>query len=172
MICEKTAKRFCNEDISLIENYDKAINDKTQTWHCHHRLEISCGYSAIDLIKKDMYLYRPAEELIFLTPKEHCALHKNRFGHKHSEESCQKMSIAHKGKRCSADTIKKMSDSHKGKTYSHTQEARMKIRKAQIGLHYWNNGTINKRSKECPGKGFVRGQLRYKNTNPLEAVEE
>lgn len=24
---------------NLIENYDKAIADKTQTWICHHRLE-------------------------------------------------------------------------------------------------------------------------------------
>ena len=33
------ASKYCCEDISLIENYDKAIEDKTQYWHCHHRLE-------------------------------------------------------------------------------------------------------------------------------------
>ena len=30
-------KKFCNEDISLIENYNKAISDSNQTWDCHHR---------------------------------------------------------------------------------------------------------------------------------------
>ena len=40
MINENKAKRFCREDISLIENYDKAINDATGVWHCHHRREI------------------------------------------------------------------------------------------------------------------------------------
>ena len=39
MICE-TVKKFCSEDPSLIENYDLAIADETQTWECHHRLEI------------------------------------------------------------------------------------------------------------------------------------
>ena len=40
MICFEYAKNYCSEDISLIENYDKAVNDKEQTWHCHHRREI------------------------------------------------------------------------------------------------------------------------------------
>lgn len=31
MISEKNAKRFCRDDISLIENYDKAVADKKQT---------------------------------------------------------------------------------------------------------------------------------------------
>ena len=29
MISETQVKRYCSEDISKIENYDKAINDKT-----------------------------------------------------------------------------------------------------------------------------------------------
>ena len=37
MINEKRAKSYCKDDISLIENYDKAIADNTQVWHCHHR---------------------------------------------------------------------------------------------------------------------------------------
>jgi len=40
MICLKSLKKFCCEDLSLIENYDLAISDTNQTWHCHHRLEI------------------------------------------------------------------------------------------------------------------------------------
>ena len=40
MINEHNAKKFCKEDISKIENYDKAIADTTQVWDCHHRTEI------------------------------------------------------------------------------------------------------------------------------------
>lgn len=29
---------------------------------------------------------------------------------------------------------------------------------------WWNNGKINKRSKECPGEGFVRGRLSWKGS--------
>ena len=38
MINERYARKFCCEDPSLIENYDLAIADTTQTWICHHIL--------------------------------------------------------------------------------------------------------------------------------------
>ena len=75
MICEKTVKQFCNEDISLIENYQEAINDNTQTWHCHHRLEIELDKSKKELINMNLYYNRQASELIFLTKKDHMSLH-------------------------------------------------------------------------------------------------
>ena len=40
MINKKNAYAFCKDDICLIENYDKAINDLTQIWHCHHKLGV------------------------------------------------------------------------------------------------------------------------------------
>lgn len=177
MICEKTAKRFCCEDISKIENYDKAIADKTQTWHCHHRLETSkqIKYSALDLIIMNLYYYRPSKELIFLSPKQHCEVHKNRLGTYHTEESKKKMSNSHKGKKFSEEHKRKISESHRSRkepAHKQTQEARMKIREVQLGMRCWNNGIINKRAKECPGKDFVRGRLRYKNTKPVDAAEE
>ena len=75
MICEKTVKQFCNEDISLIENYQEAINDNTQTWHCHHRLEIELDKSENELTNMNLYYNRPASELIFLTKRDHMSLH-------------------------------------------------------------------------------------------------
>ena len=77
MICEETAKNYCSEDLSLIENYDKAIADTTQTWDCHHREEVlPCGrFSRDDLKKFGLYYKRPAAELIFLTPTAHRQLH-------------------------------------------------------------------------------------------------
>lgn len=74
MINEYSAKKYCCEDIALIENYELALNDKIQTWDLHHRRETI--FSRNDLIKIGEYYNRPAIELIFLTHKEHRKLHK------------------------------------------------------------------------------------------------
>ena len=90
-------KKFCCEDASLIENYDLAVADTTQTWDCHHRGEIlPCGrFKAKHLKKFNLYYNRPASELIFLTHDEHISLHHK--GVPLSEATKQKMSDAHKG---------------------------------------------------------------------------
>ena len=77
MINERCAKSYCCEDLSLIENYDKAIADTTQTWICHHRGEVlpCVRFSPNDLKKFGLYYKRPAAELIFLTPAKHNRLH-------------------------------------------------------------------------------------------------
>lgn len=77
MINESQAKKYCKDDISKIENYDKAIEDKRRSWHIHHRAEIlPCGrFSVSDLMKFNLYWDRPANELIFLTQSEHMKLH-------------------------------------------------------------------------------------------------
>lgn len=73
MINIKCVKPFCKDDISLIKNYDKAINDNTKTWDCHHINELT--YTKNELIKMNMYYNRPACELIFLTRSEHNKIH-------------------------------------------------------------------------------------------------
>ena len=95
MIDKKRAIKYCKDDISLIENYDKAIADTTQMWHCHHRRETVL--SRKDLKEIGEYYNRPACELIFLTPNEHHRLHKvgKPSGMKdkhHSAEARKKMS--------------------------------------------------------------------------------
>ena len=97
MINKQCAKKFCYEDPSLIENYDLAIVDQTQTWDCHHRGEIlPCGrYEAKDLKKFDLYYNRPASELIFLPHDEHISLHQK--GVQKSEAHKQAISDAMKG---------------------------------------------------------------------------
>ena len=82
MINEKAIQKYiCCEDIRLIENYDKAINDNDVTWHCHHRLEIQndCVVTVKELKERNLYFNRPASELIFLSPSEHHKLHSNNF---------------------------------------------------------------------------------------------
>ena len=117
MINEKNAKRFCNEDISLIENYDKAIADNTHTWHCHHRNEIKILPSGMSVLcsRKELkdngrYYNCPANELIFLTQSEHRRLHDIHI----SEETRKKRSYSLKGKHLSEETRRKMSEVRKG----------------------------------------------------------
>lgn len=113
MICKETVYSYCKEDVSLIENYEQAINDKTQTWHCHHRLETDLSLSADELVSKGLYYDRPANELIFLTPSEHMRIHtiifnstinrhigekNSMYGRNHKEESKQLMSKTRKEK--------------------------------------------------------------------------
>lgn len=98
MISETRAKLYCKEDISLIENYDIAVNDKNRKWVVHHRGEIlPCGrYGRIVLKKFGLYYHRPACELIFMTRTEHIKLHTigNMYclGKHHSDQTKEKMS--------------------------------------------------------------------------------
>ena len=119
MISEAQARKYCKDDISLIENYEIAVNDQTQIWHCHHRRETI--YTREGLIEIGEYYHRPACELIFLTKTEHNKIHKT--GNKY----CL-------GKHLSDDTKKKISESHIGKHLS--DDTKKKISKAKIGKHH------------------------------------
>lgn len=161
MISIERVSKYCNDDISLIENYDKAINDHTQIWHCHHRGEIlPCGrYSYKTLMKYGLYYHLPASELIFLTKSEHHSLHHKGkmygsetrrkiseskigkpngwIGRHHNEETRRKLSEYHKGKHPSEETRRKLSEAHKGNkswTGKHpSEETRRKISEAIRG---------------------------------------
>ena len=41
MIRIASAKSFCRDDYTKIENYKEAVNDNTQTWELHHRNEFT-----------------------------------------------------------------------------------------------------------------------------------
>ena len=160
MIDKKRAIKYCKNDISLIENYDKAIADKSQVWHCHHRRETI--YSRSGLIEIGEYYNRPACELIFLTPNEHHRLH--HLGKQPSEETRKKMSESQNGenhplfgKHHSAETRTKMSQSQKGK--HHSAETRTKMSESHKGNHWYNNGVKSIQAKTCP-KGFVKGRIK------------
>ena len=137
MINEQNANAYCIEDISLIENYQSAINDKTQIWICHHRREIQDGIkiSSTELIKQGLYYHRPANELIFLTKQEHTSIH-------------------HKGKHLSDDLKTQIANKlkghetwNKGKTLS--DETKQKISKSCKGKCVGeSNGFYNKRHNE------------------------
>lgn len=187
MINKTYAKTYCCEDISLIENYQEAVNDETQMWHCHHRLECVDGVyrSEIELKEKGLYYGRPACELIFLTASEHKKIHHNdpswkkkhreallgkpsgMLGKNHSKKTREKISRALKGKKrapFSEEHRKHLSEAHKDKRpwlgKLHTEEAKIKMSNTRRGSIFWNNGIINTRSKECPGPNFIRGRIK------------
>lgn len=138
----------------LIENYDVAIGDTTQTWDCHHRLEThnSDGERRLvdltreELIALDMYYDRPPEELIFLTPSDHVKLHfKGKVLSKETRVEMSrrqkgrtitwgnKISEAKKGHTTSDETKMKISEGNKGKRMS--DEAKSKISASRKGKH-------------------------------------
>lgn len=178
-------KLFCCEDISLIENYDKAINDINNTYYCHHRLETHYSnglrrvnepdLTAKELKNKNLYYNRPANELIFLTNSKHSKLHfKTRFEHFNelsckekfheimkSEEYRNKLSESHKGKKRSKESKLKQSETCKGKKLS--DETKQKMSKTQKGLKWFTNGIIVVHTSNCP-EGFRHGRLPQKET--------
>ena len=152
MINFKYANKFCRDDLSKIENYEQAIADKTKTWHCHHRLELTLdgefALSRDQLKLHDMYYNRPYYELIFLTPEEHMRMHNT--GKHLSDETKKKISEAEKGKNApmygrtgenapmygkhhSEETRRKISEANKGHTFygkHQSDEAKRKISEA------------------------------------------
>ena len=172
------AKRCCNENILLIENFEKAVND-SEKYDCHHRLEIQEDGTLISrqkLIEMNLYYDRPASELIFLTHSDHAKLHsENR-----PKEVLESISKANKGKHHSEETKRMISENHKGnkngmygkdswnknKRNVYSKETLMKFSQSKIGeknpyfgTHYYNNGEIELRAKKCPD-GFVKGRLK------------
>jgi hypothetical protein len=70
------------------------------------------------------------------------------YGKTHSQEVKVKMSEERKGER----------NSFYGKT--HNEETKKKQAEAKIGTKWWNDGKVNRMSKECPGDGWIRGKLK------------
>lgn len=140
MINENYAKKFCKEDITLIENYDKAIADNSQTWECHHRDEVKVLPSSVvvirskqDLLNNDRYYNCPANELIFLTKSEHSRLHSLHKNEERKRKYYDDMSkFASYGMK-----NKKHKDETKRKTANHHKKVRELFLKDNLGLS-WN----------------------------------
>ena len=118
MISLRHVKEFC-KDYTKIENYEEAVNDKSQTWVCHHIL--SEILTMEQLIAHDFYYDVPPCMLKFVTRAEHNKIHKHHKDKKLTDE--QKEKCAHKtkvqywlGKTRSSETCRKISEAQKGKT--------------------------------------------------------
>ena len=121
MVCEYNVNLYCSEDISLIENYDKAINDKENMWECHHKLETELGLSKRELIENKLYYERPASELIFLTFEEHRNVHK--FGSYKSKKHRENLSKSLKNVSKTIEHRKHLSDAKIGSSQPNISKA-------------------------------------------------
>jgi len=165
MINKKKAKRFCCENISLIENYDKAIDDATCVWHCHHRLEIQPTgeiVSMSELKYRGLYYDRPASELIFMTEHDHRSLH----GRNMSEKTLGILSNQGRGRTHTEETKRKISETKKNHYHPFrgkhiTEEMKRKQSEKMKAKRWFNNGKVNVRTEVCPD-GFVAGMLPLK----------
>lgn len=156
MINEYCVKAYCSEDISLIENYDLAIADTTQTWEIHHRGEVlPCGrFSRDDLKKFGLYYKRPAAELIFLTPAEHNRLHFK--GIPLSEATKKAISDGMKGVPKSEDHKKAISDALKGVTLSEDHKKAISDAKKGIPLSEVTKKAISDAMKGVNAKKILQ----------------
>lgn len=150
MISISKVKRYC-KDYTNIENYDKAVNDESQMWECHHRNEQY--YTRQDLKKMGLYYDCPPCELIFLTESEHMQIRKTCAGH---DETRRKQSESLKGERHPLYG-KHHSEEHKRKI----SEANKGERHPQYGKHWYNNEKSEIIAFECP-EGFVLGRISWK----------
>ena len=117
--------------------------------------------------------------VVILTAREHYIAHAllekafiKRYGLKHWKTI--KMNFAHismKGNnrnyfncRLYESAKKRRSESIKGLKFClgfrHTAETRKKLSQIRKGLGWWNNGVVDIRSKECPGKEWKKGRLK------------
>lgn len=172
-------RKYCYEDISKIENYDKAIADKIQTWHCHHRLEIMMNCGIKELKNNGYYYNRPANELIFLTKQEHMSLHAHNKKSKWNFDTCMtEAKKYHTRSEFAANarhayllalnrgwldlytwfqkkgTLIRIALQGKQKTDEHKR----KMSEVAKGRHWYNNGIITVSKIRCP-EGFVAGRL-------------
>lgn len=130
---------FCRHP-ELIENYEVAVADTTQTWECHHRLE-SC-FTQKFLKEMNLYYDVEPEALIFLTHKEHCKIDSYR---KRVGESSKGKFINRK------DQSKKVLCVETGEVFDSIHEAERKT-----GIRAQNI------SKVCLGKRNIAGGYHWK----------
>lgn len=171
------AATFCTKP-ELIENYDLAIVDKTQTWICHHRLETHnsdgkrrlVALESEELIALGIYYNRPPEELIFLTPAEHRVLHNSlRDYSKVTEEARQNISKAQKlrASNMTEEERRSVFGSRKGQKQSEEERQKRSIsirntinkmsdkeRKEKYGRDPWN-----KKKVLCVETGIVYSSI-------------
>lgn len=179
MIKGTHAETYCCESISKIENYDLAINDKVNSWDCHHRAEITeNGTTSVEeLMSRGLYYNRPASELVFLRHDEHARLHgfnmssekrevlrKSNIGRK-NPNAIAAMRKANIGRVKTEEELRRNSEAHKGNKVwlgrHHSEESKRKIAEARKGRKWFNNGEISVQATTCP-EGFVAGRLKLK----------
>lgn len=151
--CIKYIKRICKR-YTEIENYEIALNDKTQTWVCHHRREVQDGFriwTKEELIKVGQYYHREPNELIFMTKSEHTSLHNLAIDPKTKKPWCVR-------------NIKGSKNPMYGKKWSEEKRAIMaeKFKGPKLGLR--------KKSLFCQKYGMTKRELADKYNLPVGSL--
>lgn len=150
---------FCRHP-ELIENYEKAIADTTQTWDVHHRKEDF--YSQKELKERGEYFDVPPEDLIFLT----------RFEHNKIDSMGKRVSEAKKGNKRpspSEETKRKLSEALKGKLINRKDQSK-KVLCVETGeifesisdAHRKTGITLSSISSVCNGKLKTAGKFHWR----------
>lgn len=150
MTCKKDwyIRQYCSEDISRIENYDKAMADKEHRWDCHHRAEIlPCGRYTVDQLQKHgLYWKRPASELIFIRHDEHIRLHRIGSHDSHETRSKRSKSLINNTVKSKGVCMTRLSDALQMKFPSQSEAARW------LRENGYPNATQGAISNCCMGK--------------------
>lgn len=155
MIAYYKVKKFCKDNISEIENYENAINDD-QIWHCHHKLGTDLNLTKQELIDKNLYYNRPANELIFLTQLEHRRIHT--CGKPRSEETKRKLSVSHKGKIFSEEHIQHLHRHHtvlNRKPRNNEDKIKISNTLKNQHRHWMTNGIVSKCVPESDQQNYL-----------------
>lgn len=95
---ENQARKYCSEDISLIEGYAEAKAANFVGFCIHHRLEyLPCQnrwVSKQELIEKGIYYGRPSWELVFMRIAEHQKFHRQDPNWKEATRNSEKHKAA------------------------------------------------------------------------------
>ena len=177
MISIYAVTHYCKGNFAKIENFEMAMSDETQVWHCHHRLETHTSDGEKRLIELTptelralgMYYDRPPEELIFLTKSEHGRIHTpwnkgKKTGHL-SESHKAKISTAMKGGN-SGSFEKGHIPSNKGAHLS--IETKELLSRKLKGRQAWNRGIPMSDEQ----KAKVSASRKGKGTGPRNLSDE
>lgn len=166
-------RKYCCENIKLVENYQLAKANNFKCWVIHHRLETHTSdgeerlveLTRFELDALGMYYNRPASELIYLTRGQHNTIHKKdkpcvgNIGHKVSEETKRKMSKVDKS-YMQTDAYKVAHRAGIAKSnYKVSDETKKKMSERRQGNHWYNNGTVEILAKACPS-GYKKGRIK------------
>ena len=155
MINEVQAKKYCSDDVSLIENYHTAIADKEKMWDIHHRRECDDEgrtlFTKKQLIEMNLYYNRPADELIFVTRSTHWKIHRE------IREKCGKI-VGKSPSKIKKQSIPILQFSKDGKFIKKWPSGREAER--QLGIWHSIIGACCKGKRKQAG-GFI---WRYKNS--------
>ena len=133
-------KKFCNGDISLIENYQQAINDNTQTWECHHRMGVQPDGTRLTrkwMKEHEIYYKLDPCMLIFLTSAEHKRIHN--LGRKLNQSTKHKMSISRMNNTNNTGKIKSEFDRKFYEHYHITSKEDIKLYKSENDYYRRHN---------------------------------